>query len=428
MKPNFKKVMSQTAISVGLVLGSMSAHAVISTVPAPAQLIPLFGYTDEGERMDAQGGRHHRDGVNSYVRVVVPKSVGLDTVIQLFGPPPLTPNPVDGTDIPQYGVNPALEDSATAKVHWIFLDKNSDEVRNGDFPVTPDDAMEFSAKKLPKTSAGFRPSIPANQWGYLLLVNETAKNGGDPLFVFSADAWLIAESDVGLPIPVQLPVLPLTDTKDPAGSNVVKVPTLTNNVVELFPNKTSPNLPTGYPYGNGAIASPIVSAIRVAVAGQDWIRTLDIPMQDKTGKGFVDKYFVAWSSQNNGLSGQLYSYDDDEGSLSEGSLSLPGQLNFVHVGDEIEYVGPLGFDVTANIQPGHSVDGGFIKWLLTAPYNAGAPDDSVYASAVVFTLPFEVFHYGHLDSVAIAGLRGDNGAQNVPLFANDRGFSTIGGN
>jgi len=424
--------MSQTAISVGLVLGSMSAHAVITPVPAPAHLLPLFGYTDEGDIKDAVGVSRHRDGVNSYVRVVVPKSVGLDAVIQLFGPPPVTPNPISGTDIIQADTNPALVDSATAKIHWIFLDKNSNEVRNGDFPVTPDDALEFSAKRLPKTSAGFYPSLPANQWGYLLLVNESAKNGGDPKFSFSADAWLIAESDVGLPIPVQLPVLPLTDTKDPVGNSVVKLPTAKNNVVETPPNPSSPNLPSSYPYGAGAIASPIISGIRVAVAGQDWIRTLDIPMQEKTGKGSVDKYFVAWSSQNNGLSGQVYSYDDNEGSLSEGTLSLPDQLNFVHVGyeDMTGYPGPLGFLTTANISPGHSVDGGFIKWLLDAPVDIGAKKDDVYASAVVFTLPFEVFRYGSLDAVSLEALKKDkdNGAQNVPLFANDRGFFTIGGN
>ena len=44
MKTNFKKLAILAGTTAAMAAGSMSAQAVITSVPAPAQLIPLFYY------------------------------------------------------------------------------------------------------------------------------------------------------------------------------------------------------------------------------------------------------------------------------------------------------------------------------------------------------------------------------------------------
>ena len=112
MKTNFKKLAILAGTTAAMAAGSMSAHAVITAVPAPAQLIPLFYYNNYLAA----------NAVATTVRVTVPKSVGADTVINLLGAPIASSTTWNSTFA---GV------TTTSKIHYYVMNANSKEVYDG---------------------------------------------------------------------------------------------------------------------------------------------------------------------------------------------------------------------------------------------------------------------------------------------------------
>ncbi|NDE35466.1 MAG: hypothetical protein EB012_11560, partial [Gammaproteobacteria bacterium] len=299
MKTNFKKLAILAGATAAMAAGSMSAQAVITSVPAPAQLIPLFYYNSTA-------------GVDTAVKVIVPKSVGADTVINLLAGaiPPSTSWSTTTAALP-------------SKIHYFVMNYQSKEVINGAIPVTGDDEVYIEAGDFSGLSSG----TPY----YLILTNESAYLGGAPTFQFNADAWIendAATGTTGLPATVYIPVLGLADTAD-----TTTTPTPLNNVIENFPTSAG-----------GPIASPIHTAIRTSSTTPGLIyRVVDVPVHDTVTHSNT---LIAWADRNatsslvNGLSGKLYSVDRDEVLASLGTYSFPNQLNIVKLG----YTGtnPLG--------------------------------------------------------------------------------------
>lgn len=388
MKTNFKKLALLAGVSAAMAAGSMPANAVIQAVPAPAALVPLF--STHGQ---------------TNVRIEVPSSVGLDTVVNLFG----GPNTV-GNGIPSSGVAPGLSSSSTSKLHWFFMDKNSNEIANSVFPVSANDVIEFSSTSMPTAVVGkeaITVDLPADINGYLVIINESAYLGDAPLFSFQADAfWNPGEN-----YPVNnIPVFPLTDDADHNDG----APSLWNNVLENVAN-----VPSGASYGGGPIVSPLVSGIRLGVADNggvayNWYRTVDFPVNGN----HAGETYAVWNDRNAstnivngaivvtpGVTGTMLSYDCNENQISIPSLSLDTQLSFVSIGANAYGEGDLRhWRSNAPINPrsdsyaglplanthtgtGCYEAGGFIRWFAQPnPYNYGNEVNAAYQSMVVIRL------------------------------------------
>ena len=389
MKTNFKKLALMAGVSAAMAGGSMSAHAVIQAVPAPAALIPLFSTVG-----------------TTTVRIEVPSSVGLDSVVNLYG----GPNSVSGA-IPSSGVVQGLSASApssstpaTSKLHWFFMDGDSNELANAAFPVSANDVVEFTGNTMPAGFTGSTANVVDldtsynDTNGYLVIINESAYLGGAPLFSFQADAFWNPENS----LPVNnIPVIPLTDAAD----NGAAAPSLTNNVLEDVSG-----VPAGASYGGGPIVSPLVSGIRLGVANaggapNNWYRSIDFQVNGANSS----ETYVVWNDRNAsvntvngaivvtpGVSGTMLSYDCNENQVSVPQLSLEDQLSFVSVGANT-YSGAIdvgSYDAYAGISTGNSrsgancgSQGGFVRWFAQPnPYNYGDLTSAAYQSMVIFRL------------------------------------------
>ena len=383
MKSNLKKLAIMAGVAMAA--GSMSANAVITSVPAPAQLIPLFYYNNT----NAATGN-----IDTTVRVFAPKSVGADTVINLLGGSLVSATALSSTS-PAF-VTSVGDGIAYAKIHYIVLDQNSVEVVDGSWKLTPDDEFYTEASDYSILTSG----TPY----YLVLVNETAFSGGNPTFQFGADAWInniSTPTSATLPAATAIPVLGMTDTAD-----TTAYPTPTNNVIE---DRGLTSATTG-----SVIASPIHTAIRTSSSTTGLkFRVVDVPVFSTCvgtpcaqGQGYTNT-LVAWADSNvaqtgfatyskNGLSGTLTGVDGDEGAGSLGTFSFPKQLNIVRLGYS-------GTEFTTNVlgisdkysvplnsanSLGKAKNGGFLKLTIDAPaVPTGATAPGAYSSVVLFNIP-----------------------------------------
>ena len=266
MKTNFKKLAILAGATATMAAGSMSAHAVITSIAAPAQLVPFF-YWNSGK------------GIDTAVRIQTPKSVGADTVISLLG----------GSIAASTSWSTAAS-TLPNSVHYTVMTNRSTEVCDGAISVTGDSEVYLEA------SEDFGRCATSGVPYYLLLTNESARFGGAPTFQFEADAWL--ENDQtgganGLSSSVAIPVLAMTDTAD-----TTTYPTPSNNVIENYPTSAG-----------GPIASPIHTGIRTSSTTAGLIyRVVDVPVFDTR-----DHYntLIAWADRNsvagsaNGLTGKI---------------------------------------------------------------------------------------------------------------------------
>lgn len=311
MKIKFNKL----ALSAGIAMaaGSMSAGAAITSVPAPAQLVPLFFFND-----GTTDGTNAK--VDTYVRVITPKSVGSDTVINILSGYTGPTSPIKPSDT-WTTANASL---ASNKIHWFWMNYKSVEILNREVPISADSETIFSAQEV-----GLGDVVPGTP-GYLILVNDSAFQGGPATFQFEADAWLVNKdtATVGLPSVTSIPVFGMSDTAD-----TTAYPTPANNVIEDHALVADP------------IASPIHSAIRTSSTDDSFkLRVVDIPMADTCQEGGVvgqtcqlyNNTLVAWADSNGGnslMNIQMFAVKD-EVATSLPPLSMPNQLNFVDLGWE----------------------------------------------------------------------------------------------
>ena len=398
MKTNFKKLAVQAGVAAAMAAGSMAASAQIDSVPATAQLVPLFYY--------------NYAGIDTDVRIVVPKSVGADTVIGLMsgGNAPSTKWAV---------ANPTLNNGAA--IHWFWMNQDSQEMLDGTVAVSPDDEVWLSAAEIDnRIGTGSFSGTP----GYLVIVNDSAAYGGAPTFHFAADAYLDNDQFAypSLPSQLSLPVLAMNDAADGA----VNAPTPGNQVVE-----------SGLAAANGPDASPLFSAIRTGVveplgAPAANYRVVDVPMFTAGGHyGAHHNVLVIWSDRNDADSlniPTLYAVDHHEQQVSFPGFNLNQELNLVPVPSSVDaweviggMEGAIGISDVYAAAPltaasSRALTDGFLK--LVMPAEQGAPAGfnptgllgGAFASVVVFNIP-----------VAADIL---NPATDVPVNAIDTGFFT----
>jgi hypothetical protein len=423
MKINFKKLAMSAGVTAAMAAGSMSAHAVITAVPAPAQLVPLFYYST------AAGNSWDTD-----VRITVPKAVGADSVIALLAG---QRNGIDnialdtswGTATGAFQPTVVNGDTILAnEIHWYWLDNTSREIQNGTFIVTPDDTVWLSAHAVADAVGG----ASSGQAGYLILGNASADNGGAPQFSFAADAWVENENTNGYPDAFSIPVLGLEDDVD-----ATSYPTPTNNLIQVYPASAG-----------GPVASPIQTGIRTSSTFAPFkYRVVDLPIHNTT---FWNNTVVAWTDRNgaagNGLSGRLYGIGPDEEYSSLGPVSMPNQLNIVTLGwnpgsepgtttlgmlntcsktcgaraasAQVATLNNLG--EAGGHEPGrrHPPAGGFLKFVidevaLPTPAAGASLADGAYSAMIMFNVP-------GLSDIGI----GKGADEEAPNLAIDTGFFT----
>lgn len=391
MKANFKKLALVAGVTAAMAGGSMSAHAVIQSAPGQAQLVPLFFWNGNSY-----------SGANTVVRVTVPKSLGANTVVNLLNPgtSPTSANEADGdSDLSPVIENPTtyleggnnnqplnlngLTNTANAIdatafpnsfIHWYFLDVRSNHVANGKVPVSQDDAVILSANclgnsgaippgKYPNVYADFlgctTTAIPENTAGYLVLINESARNGGEALFGFSADAWLVNNGGNyqvdanGVPLTVRtigevvnIPTLAMND-----GVDQTAFPTPTNQVIE------SQSFTVGNTY---PVVSPLTTGIKTGVLDATaQIEKVELPLADR--RNYANQV-VVWNDRN-GLTVQAEEVNQDEIPCST-TITLPNQLQVYNVN---------GFNqVPSVVTPFIDLTTGFPKTALADTYSYSA--------------------------------------------------------
>lgn len=400
MKTNFKKMALVAGVSAAMAGGSMSAHAVIQAVSAPAQLVPFVATYP---------------GAVTTFRIEVPASVGVDTVINLFGGPNTNDQSKATTGLVtsvNFAQNP-LGAPDTSKIHWIYLDNKSNEIRNGVFPVSANDVVEFNSSAVPYEGGTVDLSATDAGVGYFLFVNQTAYEGGAPVFSFNADAYIAWGDDALIS---NIPAYPLTDAADDSAvAEGAITPTLLNNVLE----RRSGNSPAASPFGDGPIASPIISGIRTGATDKDGnslgFRVIDLPVTNPLGD-----VFVVWSDRNSSfsfvegknipaLSGNTLIYNCNESALSGPTLSFEDQLNFLIVsatgnlsqaaldlrsGGRKHRHSVAIADVYAQNAYGTPGDkacfdsgtGGFVRWVASPGVNYDNTKNAAYQSSVVFRI------------------------------------------
>jgi hypothetical protein len=405
MKTNFKKLASSAAVTAALAAGSMSAHAVITSVPGEAFLVP---FAVAGTPADAQTSGYGQ--MDTVVRIVVPASVGLDTVFSFTAPHTSPTNPVAGggaTELPD-------QFEKYEYIHWYFLNAKSEHILDGDFKVTPDDVAVFDWGQV----VAANPSL-ANQVGYLVFVTNEGHDGKAANFNFFADAYFVVhENQENLDGPsagdifnsVNIPALPLADGADGDAT----APTLDNNVIE--------------PWSQDVRVSPLVSGIRTSIVdGKSQYTIIDMELAKGLNNPFgtnvqdVNSMLVVWNDRNavnwGGVGVDVF--DSHEQSCSW-RLALPKELNLIWVpiggpsGDLVSnpaYATPGFAQVKANtgsdtgaqvaVNPlctpnidvgpdsfvGNRLNGGFVKLRLPEPKATATSPESASAAAA-FTINF----------------------------------------
>ena len=412
MATNFMKTALQAAVVAGLAASSFGAHAALQAVPGEAQLVPLVYHNMPSKNYSPMAS----DIWDTAIRLEVPNSLGKDTVIQITS---LSSTPTSTPAIESKGQ--PTDSNGKVALHWYFLDMSSNHVIDGSVSATLDDVAEWWASDF----------IPANYTGYVVLVNESAVNGGAAKDAFFADAFMVNEG-VGLPgvldgLPnvVSIPTYAMDD-----GVDTTTYPTPFNNVIESQLFTTAPKFP---------VASPVHSGIRTnSSVYTNNIRLFDLALADRA---YFDNILVVWNDRN-GMTQQASEYDDDEHSCST-TISLPQQLNLLYVpagfpgawpsnrtfgnksvtgipfvdayktsGANSSY-NPITFLCqTYAGEHHHHLDGGFLKiYANEVATPTGATVPGAYASAAAFTIP--VFNGNVLGTTAFTV---------NTILAKDRGF------
>jgi hypothetical protein len=416
MKTNFKKLALTAGVTAALAVGSMSAQAVITAVPAPAQLVPLFYWSDSSAAGEW----------DTSVRITVPKAVGFDTVINLLSnaAQPGGIQPSDSWNTQSEAFKPTVIGGNTVfanYIHWYWMDNRSEELQNGVFPVTPDDSVYLSARAVYEAAGG----AGNGRAGYLILGNESAYGGGAPEFQFAADAWVENTESTAYPDTFSIPVLGLADDAD-----TTAYPTPTNNLIEAY---AAP--------AKGPIASPIHTGMRTSSTAftSPYYRVIDVPIHNTM---YHTNTLVAWADRNgelsgisaglgNGLSGRAVGIGPDEEFSSLPAISMPNQLNIIRLGNNWSpsdttiglanscasgtcvTTSAVDAQVANYANLGEAAKGGFMKLILDpVKLPVGTLAAGAYSSVILFNVP---------GLAANAPVGTDNDAPNLGI---DTGFFT----
>ncbi|MDD2769349.1 MAG: hypothetical protein PHT19_11485 [Methylococcus sp.] len=325
MKPCLKKTALAVGVSAALIGVSTVSQAQITGDAGEANLVPFAVWSS--------GASGTKSAIDTMVRVTTPSTVGNKTITNVYTANNATPNVAGGGAYPlplgdqtpwETFKNPATNDyEYRDNIHWYFMNYQSIELINGEFPVSPEDVALFS---LASEASGFE-----NQPGYLVFTTAEGAAGHEANFAFFADAWLEVDNasatGISLAAPytiheVDIPVLPMSDGDDVTSPSL----SIGNQVIEVG----SPTGPNASPWFSG-----IPTGWMGASAGA--VKSIDLTLGGRSESAeslpyYKDALLVVWSDQNfSGWAGSKVHYDtfDEYENGCSGSLSLPYELNLI---------------------------------------------------------------------------------------------------
>jgi hypothetical protein len=363
MNPKFKKLALAASISAGLGATTMPAQAMLVNEVGEALLVPLVTYDFAGTFFNID---------NTYVKVMVPGSIGFDTVPYVFTAPNVGLTNEIAAIPPTAALNPQTNGNRKT-VHWYWFDENSEHQQNGSFPVTPNDVYWFDWK-----------SIASNEWagdiGYLVLGDEEARDGSAATFAMAGEAYLEMRSSTARSFPslVPMPVLPMIDGPDLSPDAPVSVD---DNVK----------------YGGGGIprdfdgVSPLYSGMRTSFSDGD---PNDFTVFNLTlGDRQYESVHMIWLDRNNYSFRNAEIFNSDELSCSW-SADAPDEINLIEYEPWVE--GSL-CDVP-EFPPARGPWVGHVQYWINERIdnNLNLPETSGVAWSV--TVSFDSFGFPHLVS------------------------------
>lgn len=313
----FKQLALASSICALIAGGTGIANAAIPGIPGEALLVPLVltGAADVA-------------GVETYVGLTVPQTIGTDQLINVYTAPHTTQANVITTQVPQ----PYRAGATAPEIFWTLYDEESKKVQDGRCEVSSGDMVLWTTDPAVRTlqqqqtsqiaQAGVQnvPSSicgPTNRtrFGYVVFQTMPGADGQDADFAFAADATIASAPLLGTTFSV--PVMPMADGADPAGQTT---PLLYNEVVAGGnPGDLRPESPIA--------VAPILAGIRMNDAdGLQEDVVIQAPIQGPlAGSGM--SLHVFWFDRNDANRvADLNIWDDQEGVCSD-TYPLPREVN-----------------------------------------------------------------------------------------------------
>lgn len=310
---HIKRSITATAVSLALAGASGSALAEITAVPGEANLVAMFASTP--------------GLAETHVALVVPETIGNDTVIELANPN------FSG------GVFPAPQAFFDGRIHWTMFDEFSEKIANGICEVSPGDVVIWTTSTAVQAvqqnqtigmadlnidapvsvcgPANFNVGVITAPVGYVVFQTYTGSQGLDADFSFTAQASIISP---GLPINGMVPALPMADGADPLPSGS-GTPDIVNSVINRGPY--GPLVRPSDPVK----AAPILAGIRMNDSdGVDDFVYMQAPVQGPAAGNGISAHAFWFDRNDNNRIAALTIWDDQEGACSD-SLPLPRELN-----------------------------------------------------------------------------------------------------
>jgi hypothetical protein len=336
MNKNFNKLAVATGVALALGGTAMTSQAAMLGIAGEALLVPLVVWGDSDPVADVYVPgtttltRAARGDVNTLVQVIVPSTIGFDTIPNVFTAPSTTPtNPDPSMFPPDIDLEPRVAADGRilsyAQIHWHWYDYRSAKKKNDTVKVTPDDMVELDWQRL--AQGQWR-----NQPGYMVITTRTSsarpQSGAD--FAMFGSAVLQWTPRGLFPIWGTIPVLAMSDGPD--GLNTT-APEVQDQVKYGKP-------PQQYPVA----VSPLITGMRTNRSDGDLadFTVFDLSLSPRT----LPTVHVVWLDKNLGENSAganpvpVHVFDSDEKWCSD-TIPLPHELNVVYI--------PPAFD-TANAQ------------------------------------------------------------------------------
>jgi len=345
-----------TAIAVTAALGGGTASAAITGIPGEAALVPMV-----------LAGGSENAGLQTYVGLYVPTTIGKDTIINQFSAPNAAPGPtVQQLDVPE--------------IHWTLFDEKSRKVEDGTCEVSPGDYVLWTTdRSVQQYQRGQRAELvyqgilglpdgvpdpvcgPTNprRFGYVVFQTFVGADGQAADFAFWGAASITGFGNGEGHVDV--PVMPMADGADPLPSGSGE-PALGNEVI------------AGGVYGDDqasdpVAAAPIFAGIRMndgSGAATEKVR-VQAPIQGPPAVSTAPSgrsLHVFWFDRNDDQRlAALKIWDDQEGSCSD-SVPLPYELNLLLYNHQTIVGGFPSQDSWDNLGPGSQV--GYLTNVIDA--------------------------------------------------------------
>jgi hypothetical protein len=317
MTSHFKKLASTSAVAIALAGTAVSAGAAVVSSASEALLIPLVVWSPGSVNNPGGPFRGYTPAVDTLIEVVIPSSVGFDDVPNIFTARHTTP-----TNVPT-ALTPADPDllGPQAQLHWYWFNRRSVEQASGPVEVSPDDVVQLSWTEL--ANGQF-----ANEPGYMVIGNESARSGAAAVFSMFGNAWITGDihiptvfsppGTVGVGFPLiggSIPVLGMNDGADgPQVNNICAQPDWRDSVK--------------YKGLSPCAVSPVVAGFRTNRSDGDYdLFAFDVALSNR----LVPTIQVIWLDQN--LGGPNPSNIVGPNSAYPGNTAKPNPIARVNVFD-----------------------------------------------------------------------------------------------